>query len=395
MASTVPAPPPQTTATSVRLTLHNPSPYERGGWVIVPWKPIADRLGSPSHVRVFRDYGSGNRVELAAQVDRLDPTDDTRDQLVIGLNDKLPPGDEDYGTTCGEIVVEVAAPYAAGAGPEAIKLLHGVKFDNGPFTVWLNTASHHDAPDNHWFGGAVTSARLYDRELLDPIADDIGWLHDADKRGIQIDRIHLVRGPWDEDGSFDAFVFDQPWTCLRTCNGPLRATALVVSSTFHFECRDADQQPRRFDCAVHRAVSVFAGSDAIVEKVWVRADVDGKTGPVDLWFSPRYFMLVNLSLEAITFRYPDHPGWFAVLGEREPQHGYAFATDAYAGAIWHPPLDHRNRQTRHRAYSWELGATREANTAHLFRRNTSTQKLTDSIGWVWYDLVYKPLRAKP
>jgi len=167
-----------------------------------------------------------------------------------------------------------------------------------------------------------------------------------------------------------------------------------VSSNFQFACRDADQNPRTFDCAVHRAVSVFAGSDAIVEKVWVRADVDGKTGPVDLWFSPRYFMLVNLSLAAIKFRYPDHPGWFAILAERNPQHGYAFATDSHAGAIWHPPLHHKNRTTRHRAYSWELGATREANAVHLFRRNSSTQELTDAIGWAWYDLTYKPLRAK-
>lgn len=394
MTAAAPVQTQQATATSVRLTLHNPSPYERGGIVITKWKPISELLGNPSHVRVYRDYDSGNRVELTAQIDHIDPADDTRDQLVFVLNDKLSRGDEDYRKSCGDVVVEVADPYSPAAGPQAIKLLHGVKFDNGRFILWLNTASHHNAPNNHWFGGAVTSARLNNAELLDPIADDLGFPHDPDKRALQVDRIHLVRGPWDEDGSFDAYIFNQPWKCVAVASGPLRATALIVSSSFEFKCRDADQVQRTFKCAVHRAASIYAGSDLIVEKMWVRADVDGETGPVDLWFSPRYFMLVNLSLEAIQFRYPDHPGWFAVLAERAPQHGYAFATDSYAGAIWHPPLDHRNRETRHRAYSWELGATREANCVHLFRRDSTTQALTDAIGWAWYDLTYKPLRAE-
>ncbi len=379
----------------VTLTLRNPSPYERQGLVVTPWEPISRLLGSPKHVRVYRDYGQGFRAELPFQIDRIDPDDPSRDELLFALDSPLRAGDEDYGTGCGFAVIEPAnsAPQNA-TGPRAKALFHGAELKHDRFDVWLNTASNHDNPKNHWFGGALASVRWNDHDLLDPIAEDVYLDPDEDRRAAQIDRIHLVRPPWDEDGSFDAYVFDKPWRCVGTSDGPLRATATIVSSPFTFRCRGSDQQPRTFTCTVHRAVSIFAGSDVIAEKIWVRGDVEGPTQAVDMWFSARYFMLVNLSLGAITFRYPNHPGWFAVLSTRtRATHGYAFATDSYAGPIWHPPLEHENPSTGHRAYSWGFDATRLASNAHILRRDTTQQELTDTIGWVWYDLLYKPLRA--
>ena len=117
-----------------------------------------------------------------------------------------------------------------------------------------------------------------------------------------------------------AQVFDKPWRCVATATGPLRATATIVSTPFEYRCRDVDAK--------------------------------GEVGPVDLWFSPRYFMLLNLTFGPVTSRYPNHPGWFAV------------------------------------------GATRVAHAAHIFRRDTNQQELTDAAGWTWYDLAFKPLRAK-
>jgi hypothetical protein len=380
------------TLESVKLTLRNPSPYGRAGLIVTPWQPVSDLLGGPSHVGVFRDY-DGTRVPLTAQIDRLDPSDPSRDELVFALDHDASRGDDDYTSDCGAIVVEPAAPQQVPTGPRVNALYDGVQFTNQRLRAWLNTSTTHDSNDNPWFGGAMASIRWDDQELLDPIADDLGFEHDPDKRSLQIDRIHLVRAPWDETGSFDWFLFDKPWRTVAVNEGPLRATATIVSWPFDFKCRDVDQDERTFKCTVHRALSIFNDSDVITEKLWVRADADGPTPAVDLWFSARYFMLVNLSLETIQFRYPDHPGWFAMVAEGRPRHGYAFATDAYAGPIWHPPLEHKDPDTAHRAYSWELGATREANSAHIFRRDTTTQRLTDAIGWTWYDLVFKPLRA--
>ncbi len=361
----------------------------------MPWEPIAKLLGSPKHVRVWRDYGGDYRVPLRAQVDRIEKDDRSRDELVFTLDAPLRPGDEDYGSVSGYALIEPEDNPPLDGGPRVDALPTGVSFSDGDdFYAWLNTSSNHDDPKNHWFGGAVTSVRRYGRELLDPIADETGLPFDPDKRGAQIDRIHFVRPPWDEDGSFDEFVFNKYWECKVTSSGPVRATATIVSQPFPFTCRDADQRPRRFACSVHRSVSIYAGGDVIVEKIRVSADVEGPTPVVDMWFSARYFMLVNLSFGPITFRYPDHPGWFAVLAEdSRAKHGYAFATDAYAGPIWHPPLEHKDPSTGHRAYSWELGATRLASVVHLFRRDTTTKALTDAIGWHWYDHLYKPLRA--
>lgn len=377
---------------SKKLTLYNPSPYPRGGVVITPWSDVANALGSPANVRVFRDYGNGYRVPLEAQIDRIDPNDPSRDELVFALDSPLPAGNADYTHGCGDVVIEPSTSPVAPPAVVANRQFTGVNLNNGSLDAWINTSSNHNAPHNHWFGGALASLRIGNDDMLDPIGQHIGLL-DPDRRAMQIDRIHLVRPPWDEEGSFDANVFDKHWRCVAANSGPLRATATIVSSPFEYRCRDVDQNLRTFTCTVHRAISVLAGRDVITEKVWVSADADGATPPVDLWFVARYFMLVNLYVEPITFRYPDHPGWFVLVAPGFPRHGYGFATNAYAGPIWNPPLEHGDDETRHRAFSWELGATRLATTAHLFRRNTSSKELSDAIGWTWYDLIYKPLRA--
>jgi hypothetical protein len=388
---------PQTaTATAVRLTLRNPSPYKRRGMVVVPWQPIAAKLGNPLHARVLFDHGfGGSLAPLDTQVDRLDPNDPTRDELVFRVDEPISAGDEDYQTPCGSVVVEGAnAPQTSTSGLKADAAYDGVALTHDKLYVWLNTSVSHDSPNNPWFGGALACVRHDNRDLLDPIAEDLGFELDLDRRAAQIDRIHFVRPPWDEEGSFDQDVFNNYWKCVSTSAGPLRALATIESAPFKFLCRDADQTIRTFTCRVHRTLGILNGSDLITDKIWVTGDVEGPTPPVPMWFSARYFMLVNLSLGSITFRYPDHPGWFAVLAQDTPvHHGYAFATDSYAGPIWHPPLVHKDKSTRHRAYSWELGARRLANAVHLLRRDTTTQSLTDAIGWAWYDLMYKPLRA--
>ena len=394
----------------VRLTLHNPSPYERGGIVVTPFASIAERMGGwPDGVRVFHERWGMERLELVAQLDRLVPGDRSRDQLVFALAVPLPGAKtDDYSEISGFVTVEpAAAPAVTPGGPSAEPFPTGVKLMSGSLNVFLNTAAHHDddRQRDRWFGGAVTSVQVDGFEMLDSLAAFFRMPHHPDKRAMQLDRVHIVRPPWDRDVSFDAKLYDKHWRCVNgvpsgkgepsrtTASGPLRATATIASTEFQFTCRDVDQNERAFACTVYRAVSVFRDRDIIGEHVWVSAVPDGGGDPADLWFSARYFMMVQLALRPITFRYPNHPGWFALNSTELPHNGYAFATDANAGPIWSPPLDYADEHTVHRAYAWELGATRCARTFHLFRNHTSPQALTDVAGWTWYDLAYKPIIA--
>jgi hypothetical protein len=263
--------------------------------------------------------------------------------------------------------------------------------------VYLNTVKESPAKkERHdWFGGAFTSVQLNQLEMLDPIADSTGWYlqHHPEKR-IQLDRVHLVRPPWDKDGSVDFDLYGGDWKVESVCEGPVRATVTISSVPFTYTCHDTDpEKPAiQFDCSVYRAVSLYPDQAWFAEKIWLKAKRIGDARPVDLWFRPRYFMLNNLSLKPDEFRYPDHPGWFIVVSEKK--HGYAFATDSQAGAVWRPPLDHPDAKTRHRAFEWELGATRCAHAIHLFHRQTTRTVLADHIGDVWYSFCFKPIWAK-
>lgn len=392
----------------VKLTVFNPSPYKRGGIVVTQFKPIAERMGGyPDGVRVFREVSQSQRVELQAQLDRLVLDDRSRDQLVFALDEPLPIGKDDYSKISAFVTVEPAsapAPPAAG-DPTAEPFGNGVKFLTGPLNVWLNTAANRNRADDNWFGGAVATVQVNDFELLDALAAFFGRSHHQEKRAMQLDRVHLVRPPWDKDGSVDENLFDKPWRCVNAirpdsalpsrtaATGPLRATATIVSKEFDFACKDIDQHERVFTCSVYRAISVFRDRDLIGEQIWVNGIIEGSDDSADLWFCPRFFMMMQLALRPITFRYPDHPGWFALSSPELPHNGYAFATDANAGPIWNPPLDYPDRDTAHRAYSWELGATRYARAFHIFRRDTNPQALSDAAGWAWYELAYRPIIA--
>lgn len=386
------------TSPYVTLDLLNPSPYKRRGHVITPWRPIAEKAGAPRDTfapRVELKNSEGKWVPVRAQVDRLDKNDSSRDQLVLALSDLIDPGDEDYGTPGSQARVYTGEKGDT-AGPFAEQLATGITLLNERLELWINTSEGRLGAEHAVFGGAVTSVQLHKWEMLDAFNRFRPDSHHPYKRCMQIDRIHMVRPPWDKQRSFNVYPATSHWEPVYVAHGAVRAIAVIASAPFAYECVDADGTPRTFDCRLHRSISLFEYADWVTDEMWLEGTPRGGGDPVLFWFSPRYFMLMELSLHPHIFRYPNHPGWFAITSSADvdPKQGYAFSTDAQAGPIWNPPLEYPDRDTEHRAFSWELAPTRSAHSIHLFRLGTTPKDLADAAGYRWYDLAYKPIRAK-
>lgn len=399
----------------VELSLRNPSEYERAGFVVRRWKSVAKALGvSARSARVARvvDPNDPNSatVELLAQVDRLVPHDRSHDQLVFKLDQRIGTGDEHYKKVSGTVRVSPATANAAAAGARVECYPTGVKLINQYLEVWLNTSAVRypdDRPNDNFYAGAVTSVILQKEsfwpnterlECLDALQSRAGLAPHPEARAMQIDRIHLVRPPWDERRSVDVYPFREPWGEVSHSAGPVRAVVTVMSSPFEFRCKDVEgKSDHVFECNVFRALSLYDDADWIGDEIWVNArDLD--TGHTQrLWFTARLFMLVELTSAPELFKYPDHPGWFCLTPPNKPSSdpwlGYAFATDAFAGATWSPPLDYRDELTSRRAFSWELGTSRAAHCVHKFRCKTNALEMGHDAGWLWYDLAFKRIRG--
>lgn len=408
---------------SIKLVLKNPSDYGRGGVVVTPWKAVAAKLGVARDARVrvvydaeeatntnvarelARDHERARGAVLATQVDCLDPDDPELDELVFTLDRPIKPGDPNYAHPSGFATVEPTDAEPPKTGTWYDTYFTGVKLGNARMHIWINTSIHKHAEET-WYGGAITSVQFGDFEMLDAVASDFGQgqARHREIRCAQVDQIHIVRPPWDADTSLHAQVFNKPWRCISVSHGPVRTTATIVSSDFEYKFKDVDRTERVFTCNAYRAISIYADRDEIHEQVWVKGKPEGGVA-TRLWFSPRYFMLMRFRKERVpgeprptsaivTFRYPNHDGWFSMTSKTRPFHGFGFATDAHAGPIWNPPLDYLDPETRHSAFTWELGATRCARSVHTFHAKTTPKELSDAVGWTWYDCLFRPLRAE-
>jgi hypothetical protein len=382
----------------VRLTLRNPTPHGRKGVVITDWHPIRQALGLATAVlgvRVLAETaGSSELKPLRSQIDRCDTSDPTRDLLVFALEDELEGGSDDYSLRSGTVRV-YAGERDENSPATVTEFYTGIKFENEQLEVFWNTEVNKppDREDTHYFGGAVTSVRHYGIELLDAFAACLQLPHHPEKRCMQVDRVHLVRPPWDLQRSVNMFPFRTPWRKVFVSRGPVRVAATIASRPYVYTFTDAYGSDRVYDCEVFRMLTLQPGCDWVTDEVWVKATLQGTDQTTPFWFTARYFMMAQLSINAWTFRYPDHPGWFALSCPEVPKHGYAFATDARAGALWNPPLDYADPYTEHRAYEWELGTSRHTHCVHVFRLGTTPEDLADAAGRAWYDFSFRPIRA--
>jgi hypothetical protein len=397
----------------VTLTLRNPSPVPRQGFVVRDWHRVSKALGVRARGAIVeRELDPGNpstsTVPLLAQIDRLDPRDRRHDQLVFKLDENMRPGDEHYGTDCGTVRVRCAKENDPPVGVSFNRKFTGVTLTNQHLELWLNTdaVKYPHKPNDSFYGGAVTSVILQREafppftsrlESVDAIQSRAGMPPHPEARAMQLDRIHLVRPPWDDRHSVDFFPYKYHWTIVSVSAGPVRAVATIMSQPFDFRCKDIDGTDHLFRCNVYRALSLYDGADWMGDEVWVKARDAGSGRSQRLWFTGRFFMMVQFTDELEIFRYPDHPGWFCITPKHQPTAhphlGYAFATDAMAGAIWNPPLDYHDKETRHRAFSWELGTSRAAHCVHKFRCRTTRLEIGHDAGSLWYDLAFKRIRA--
>jgi hypothetical protein len=355
------------------------------------------------------DDPDSDTVELPAQVDRLDRYDRAHDQLVFKLDKPIGAGDEHYQTVSATVRVSAATSRATAGGAAVKRYPTGAKLHNQHLEVWLNTSAvkYKNQPDDNFYAAAVTSVILQKEsflpfterlEAVDALQSRAGLYPHPQSRAMQIDRIHLVRPPWDDRHSVDVFPFREPWTVVSRAAGPARALVTVMSAPFEFRCKDVDgTKDDVFDCNVYRALSLFDDADWIGDEIWVNACHRETKRTQRLWFTVRFFMLVEFTSAPELFKYPDHPGWFCLTPPNKPSSdpwlGYGFATDAIAGAIWSPPLDYRDEYTMPRAFSWELGTSRAAHCVHKFKCRTNALVMGHDAGWLWYDLVFKRIRC--
>lgn len=378
----------------VEIAIQNPSPFWRGGTVVTPWKPIAEKRSiSDKAVHLIDTL---NDAVVPGQVDRIDRSDPERAVLVFTLPGAIEPGLEDYGRDCARFIVEegVAADVPdAGIIDVTGK---GVKLINEHLEAWLTLAADPCDDGRNWFGGAFTSIQVDRLEMLDAIAAVIGIHHDPEKR-LQLDRIQIPRPPWAPGYLQYETMFDKSYRIESQTTGPVRASVTIASEPFSF----VDKHPhtkvvQEFECSLHRVLSVYRGGDYIGEDVYLKAIAAGGTFAANFSFSAGYFLQMDLSLRPRVTHHPYVPDWFAVACDPAvaPRHGYAFATDRHSGHVYNPPPHYPNRDTEHKAFAWRIGPGKAARNVHTFKHGTLPESLSEASGQAWYEHIFKPMQAR-
>jgi hypothetical protein len=373
-----------------RLKVFNPSSDKRRqGLVVTDWEPIAAASGvAPERVKLF-----AMDQHVRAQVDHLVPGDPSKDRLAFLIEQPMNIGD-DYGSPSALVNVGDADPDTR-FGAKAELFPTGAKLYNDRIEVWVNTSTDREESKYQCFGGAITNVlrfRTDDQpfELLDGIAAASRLLGHCDKR-LQVDRVRLMSPPWEpaDDKAFQELAFhDMPWNGLAKCEGPARACVTLASAPFPYETSTPGGKPIKAECTVYRVISINFGDDVVYEEIWVEAKLDGGV-KTDLYFTVRYFMMTDLGPEPAIFRYPSVSGWFAIASEVMALHGYGFASNCGAGALWTPPMDWPDEDLKDRAFAWEVGAAKRIRAAHVFTFGRR-QEIADAAGAAWFG-IFKPL----
>lgn len=406
------------------IPLFNPSDFARGGHVAVAWSSL-ELPGPAGAVRVV-DWEE--RV-LPSQLDVFDPARPERSELSFTLAEPLPPGDPDYTTTSRAVRVEVVDEAVGGEEVVAFATGEGVKLRNRRMEVWLPTVAAPGGGEHRWFAGSATSVVLFDEagdrvhEVLDAYGGVEGdlFLHDPEKRAMQLDRLEIPRAAWEDEAAQSVPLYASDYETLVAGSGPVRAITTIVSAPFLHTLRQPAGAEGTLTCRLYREITLEAGAQHLVERLRVRAREDGdpiEGGGTDLLFVGHYFAFMRFAGGAVLSRFPGIPGWFS-LTSRKPAlsrkfHGYGFAADAHARAIECPaPAPVRAEY----AVRWELEPSREARCLHLFRfhhpeeewgegasyrdylegelerAEVARRASEDITGRAWYENVYKPIRA--
>jgi hypothetical protein len=372
---------------SARLTVINTALAPRRGTLTTKWQPIREALGTEARsVRVF-----DGEDRLDAQIDRIDPDDPTQDELTILLNRDVPAADSEV------TILRLEEDDTEADANESVSLAtatvfhSGVKLRNATLTLWINCTADIDGW-GQWFGGAVTSIELLDRELLDCVASRFDFPHDPEKRCMQVDRLQIPMPPWSDTPFVNVPLFDRPWRIVSVTNGPVRATATIASSPFElYTLPSPGVRGERFLCSVYRTLALKRDAASVHDTMWLKVSGACEFTQVPFWFSPHYFMYADFGVLASPSQ--PAPQYLIVTADSYPPYGYAVAATPTIDDVRNPPADFPGHDRAHRAFGWRLEFTRRAEAVHLFAWQPE-QFLADEIGSLWYDEIYNPLRIE-
>jgi hypothetical protein len=387
---------------TIKLLLHNPSHYSRGGYVTTPWQPIHAATGlDAERVAVFDADGA----QLDTQVHRADPEDPSCDVLVFWLNEKLRPGFEDYtvvsaAVTVGERRHEVTWPRLTceTEGPQGGE--HRVTLSNERLKLRFELSPAPWDDGRNWYAGSATTVLLKPDSpdgtvpVLDML-DSFNWfdVHDLEKRCMQVDRVRLSLPAWSREPWVDFDPVRLPYRLLSVSEGPVRASVCVASSPFSYSYAEPrGGQPRTVSCRLRRLISLYRDANYATDELSVRATQPGGD-PLDLFFKARYFMRMDLGRDGKPSRHFRIWDWFGICSDYSPRPAFGFATDAHCSPVLQGPDDYPYHHNKDKVFSWELERADWALCLHIFSR-CGARAIEGEAGTAWYEKVYRPLWAE-
>jgi hypothetical protein len=406
------------------LLVFNPSNYPRGGWVTVPWGPIAKTTGfGQDDLLLYQDANT----PLFYQVDQIDPADPSRDTLSFFLSKPIEPGDEHYQKPTGRVFIkgQQSSHQERRRGPEQKR---DYELSNRQLDVRLHLSPESEDNKGYWYAGSARSVRLEKlREVEDgqPVGErkefldyfnDFYLAHDPEKRCMQLESIRLSQlDP--RSGSYQhIYLHNQTYRLVSECSGPVRKSVTIASKPFYFNYSPAatfDAIPLR--CELYRVFSLYEDREYVLEELFIKAtppDNFTRKADFNLFFEARYFTYMNLGQPHLCLC-ENVPDWFA-MGDLDSSLVYGFACDAHVSRIAHPDPAFPDTDKQESSFSWNLHPCKAATCLHLFSQyeptdfpsgsdtlgnfaelsNQTIQWFKSQSGHAWYEIVYKPLYAR-
>jgi hypothetical protein len=386
------------------LAIFNPAHEWRSGYITVPWQPIERQFQIPPEEIVLSDLRSLARTPLLSQIDRVDPEDPTRDVLVFSLAQPVPPGSPDETTASAFVRADRGKPMPPGIGEPYLEVVYdanqnarGVRFVNSRLIVWLNLVPDPENDGRNWFAGAATSVQLDRQEILDPFRAAHGeWMgQDPEKRCLQIAELQLPGLPHPKSPYYRVNLCDRPYRLVSHASGAVRARITIASAPFDYMGADpVTGHNRHLICELYRVISLYAGTDYLVEELFVKGKpkgqedrIAGDPEVVNLNFAAQYFSHMDMGLRPHIYQIFHAPGWFAVGTSEAPNPGYGFVSNLSVDTLTYPHEEHSS------CFSWQLLPGKFAKCVHLFMRSQS-EEFDTRTGRCWNELIYQPLKAE-
>jgi hypothetical protein len=403
------------------LQIYNPLPYPRGGYVTIPWQPIAKETGySPNELKLYQDIGT----PLYYQVDQIDPADPSRDTLSFFLSKSIDPGPENYSKHTGTVTIEgvKSREEKRNAPPEQVSNL---ELSNNQMDLRINLTPESEGGEGFWFAGSARSIRL---EKLSVFGSRMEYLdsysefssgHDSEKRGFQLESIQLSHTGSPSSVHQQIYLFNQPYRLVSECKGPVRTCVTIASRPFYY-WPPTDEPPVK--CELYRVFSLYEDRDYLFEEIFIDIKSDknpGKTKDLELYFTACYFTYMRMEVPQVSW-YEYVPDWFSIT-DCASLLGYGYATDVHVGSIARPHSPFHEDALKENTFSWKLHPCKAANCLHLFSafqkdclssfqaQHSFHDQLSDPLkqmakhaigcfesraGKAWYEFIYKPLQAR-